>query len=325
MRAIGGEIVAEKRAVWRVLGVADEDRLEVLGEAHVEHLVGLVEDDDLDLVEGDAARVEVIDRAAGRRDDDVDAAGKAAELLPDRLAAVHRQDADRDRLAVAVDACDSEENDTACRGARHRPRISTRTISSSTSAATPAPPRTSSPISGARSGSSTPSPASSSAIDFKIGRSRSARFARPCRSPKHQARSARGGSRRFTSRSTSSAAAPISAIAPAHAAPLANTAPAKENEETESPYDAAAAPTAPADPDAKNVTDLFESLKNQSVLTRIARYEAFLRAHPESRFSTVVFEETSALKRLFSPTQQQSMPQAQLAPPPPRLVTGPAP
>ena len=47
MRVIVGEIVAEKRAVWRSAGVAGEDRLEVLGEAHVEHLVGLVEDDDL--------------------------------------------------------------------------------------------------------------------------------------------------------------------------------------------------------------------------------------------------------------------------------------
>ena len=46
--AIGGEIVAEKRAVWRVFGRRRQDRLEVLGEAHVEHLVGLVEDDDLD-------------------------------------------------------------------------------------------------------------------------------------------------------------------------------------------------------------------------------------------------------------------------------------
>ena len=39
--------VAEKSAVCRVFGVALEDRLEVLGEAHVEHLVGFVEDHDL--------------------------------------------------------------------------------------------------------------------------------------------------------------------------------------------------------------------------------------------------------------------------------------
>ena len=44
IRVMVGEIVAEKSAVWRSAGVAGEDRLEVLGEAHVEHLVGLVED-----------------------------------------------------------------------------------------------------------------------------------------------------------------------------------------------------------------------------------------------------------------------------------------
>ena len=56
MRAMVGEIVAEKSAVWRSAGVADEDRLEVLGEAHVEHLVGLVEDDDLDARRGGGCR-----------------------------------------------------------------------------------------------------------------------------------------------------------------------------------------------------------------------------------------------------------------------------
>ena len=51
MRVMVGEIVAEKRAVWRSGRRRRQDRLEVLGEAHVEHLVGLVEDDDLDAVE----------------------------------------------------------------------------------------------------------------------------------------------------------------------------------------------------------------------------------------------------------------------------------
>ena len=38
-----GGIVAEKSAVWRAAGRRLEDGLEVLGKAHVEHLVGLVE------------------------------------------------------------------------------------------------------------------------------------------------------------------------------------------------------------------------------------------------------------------------------------------
>ena len=41
-----GGMVAEKSTVWRSGGRFLEDRLDVLGEAHVEHLVGLVEHDD---------------------------------------------------------------------------------------------------------------------------------------------------------------------------------------------------------------------------------------------------------------------------------------
>ena len=80
-----------------------QDRLEVLGEAHVEHLVGLVEDDDLDAVEAQAAALEVVDRPARRRDDDVDAAPQPAQLLADRLAAVDRQDPGTELAAVLVE------------------------------------------------------------------------------------------------------------------------------------------------------------------------------------------------------------------------------
>ena len=58
----------------------------------------------------------MIDRPARGRDEDVDAAGEAAELLPDRLAAVHRQDADRERLAVAVDRLRDLDRELARRG-----------------------------------------------------------------------------------------------------------------------------------------------------------------------------------------------------------------
>ena len=50
----------------------------------------------LTAVEAEAAALEVVDRAAGRGDDDVDAAPQAAQLLADRLAAVDRQDAGAD-------------------------------------------------------------------------------------------------------------------------------------------------------------------------------------------------------------------------------------
>ena len=51
MAPMRGGSVAEKSTVWRSAGVAVEDRLDVLGEAHVEHLVGLVEDDHREPVE----------------------------------------------------------------------------------------------------------------------------------------------------------------------------------------------------------------------------------------------------------------------------------
>ena len=80
-----------------------EDLVEVVGEAHVEHLVGLVEDDGLDLVEAERAAVEVVHRAPGRRDDHVHAAREAVELRGDRLPAVHRHDAHAELAAVPVD------------------------------------------------------------------------------------------------------------------------------------------------------------------------------------------------------------------------------
>ena len=46
----------------------------VVDEAHVEHAVGLVEHEDRDLVEPDMALVAEVEQAAGRGDQDVDAA-----------------------------------------------------------------------------------------------------------------------------------------------------------------------------------------------------------------------------------------------------------
>ena len=56
--------MAENSTVWRSSGTASQDRLEVFGEAHVEHLVGLVEDDGLDRVEAQRAAADVVERAA---------------------------------------------------------------------------------------------------------------------------------------------------------------------------------------------------------------------------------------------------------------------
>ena len=74
-------------------GVAFEDRVEVLGEAHVEHLVGFVEDEHAQRVELQRPAADVIERAARRGDDDVGAALERADLLVHRRAAVERQHA----------------------------------------------------------------------------------------------------------------------------------------------------------------------------------------------------------------------------------------
>ena len=80
-----------------------EDRLEVFGEAHVEHLVRLVEHDDLHGVEPQRAATDVVERSTRGGDDDVDAAGQCVELPSDVLAAIDRQDSRPQLPAVLVD------------------------------------------------------------------------------------------------------------------------------------------------------------------------------------------------------------------------------
>ena len=62
---------------------------------------------------------------------------------------------------------------------------------------------------------------------------------------------------------------------------------------------AAAEPVAHADVDARAVTEMFEALRGHPVHLRIARYEAFLRQHPDSRFAQVLLEEATALRQLL--------------------------
>ena len=57
------------------------DALDVGDEAHVEHAVGLVDDEDLDAGQQDLAAPEVIEQAARRGDQHVDAAVELAQLL----------------------------------------------------------------------------------------------------------------------------------------------------------------------------------------------------------------------------------------------------
>ncbi len=67
-------MVAENSIVWRVSGVIEMQLLDVGQEAQVEHLVGLVEHERVHVGQVEGPTVGQVDEAAGRADDDVDAA-----------------------------------------------------------------------------------------------------------------------------------------------------------------------------------------------------------------------------------------------------------
>ena len=68
---------------------------DVVDEAHVEHAVGFVEDEDFDLVERDRALVHEIEQTARRGDENFDAMREAADLPVDRHAADSQFDRQR--------------------------------------------------------------------------------------------------------------------------------------------------------------------------------------------------------------------------------------
>ena len=70
-----------------------DDAVDLRREPHVEHAVGFVQHEHLEIVEHHVLPLEVIDQATGRRDDDVDAGAQLLLLRLDRHAAVHRHDA----------------------------------------------------------------------------------------------------------------------------------------------------------------------------------------------------------------------------------------
>ena len=80
----------EQRDVLVVRG-AGQDRLDVLGEAHLEHLVGLVEHQEAQLGQVQGALLQVVHDPAGGADHDVHAAAQGGELDAVPLAAVDRQ------------------------------------------------------------------------------------------------------------------------------------------------------------------------------------------------------------------------------------------
>ncbi len=80
-----GDRAGHRRREEQVLplgGEVPQDALDVGEEAHVEHPVGLVDDEDLQPVELRVAETEVVEEAAGSRDDDVDPGAEGVLLRP---------------------------------------------------------------------------------------------------------------------------------------------------------------------------------------------------------------------------------------------------
>ena len=81
-----------------------KDGVEIFCESHVEHLVGLVEHNHRDVLEGNSSPLDVVDGATWRCDNDIDAATKGLELSADGLPAVDGQDTSAQSTAVFVDS-----------------------------------------------------------------------------------------------------------------------------------------------------------------------------------------------------------------------------
>ena len=81
--------VAENSRFCRFCGSTASTRLDVVDEAHVEHAVGFVEHEDLDMREVERALAVVVEQAPGRGDEDVDAAPQLVDLRLHADAAEH--------------------------------------------------------------------------------------------------------------------------------------------------------------------------------------------------------------------------------------------
>ena len=115
-------VALERRGEEQRLALARrqrDDAVDGRAEAHVEHPVGLVEDEDLDVLERDRAALEDVLQAAGRGDDDVRAAG-ALHLALDAGAAVDGGDGQRAGVRDVVHVVDDLQRELARRGEDQR-------------------------------------------------------------------------------------------------------------------------------------------------------------------------------------------------------------
>ena len=101
------DLVRERRREHQVLPSRRQeldDPLDVRQEAHVEHPVGLVQDEDLDLAEVRHPLADEVEQAARRRYEDLHAGAERLDLRVHRDPAVDDGRAERDRPAIRPDA-----------------------------------------------------------------------------------------------------------------------------------------------------------------------------------------------------------------------------
>jgi hypothetical protein len=96
----------------------------------------------------------------------------------------------------------------------------------------------------------------------------------------------------------------LAVAAPAAPAPAASAAPPSaqpKGADTAAPWPPSPSEertALPSDPEARAVSELFESLKGTDLWTRIRRYEAYARARPDGRYARALSEEAAALREL---------------------------
>ena len=91
------------------------DALDVGDETHVEHAIGLVDDQELHAVEQQPSALVMVEQAAGRRDQHVDAAGELGILIAERDAADDQRDVELVVDAVFGEALFHLGGEFACR------------------------------------------------------------------------------------------------------------------------------------------------------------------------------------------------------------------
>ena len=101
---ISSENVAENSRFWRFFGSDREHAADVADETHVEHPVGFVEHEDLDVPEVDRLLLHVIEQPSGCRDEDVHATPERIDLRVDADAAIHERRLERHVPAVDAHA-----------------------------------------------------------------------------------------------------------------------------------------------------------------------------------------------------------------------------